>query len=100
MKHRGRVGPAALVGIGTVVLPREPGDRSQTSVAAVTSGTGEHMATTMAASACSNRLYFNNRRGRNGKNVSTDEEGAIRSFVEKDFMGKVKISPKRARDTC
>ena len=49
MKHRGRMGPAALVGIGTAVIPVNSHDVTATSVAAVTSGTGEHMATTMAA---------------------------------------------------
>src|SRR5688572_27953907 len=42
MKHRGRLGPAALVGIGTAVVPCVPGDEDGTTVAAVTSGTGEH----------------------------------------------------------
>ncbi|KAL9594633.1 MAG: hypothetical protein Q9179_005306 [Wetmoreana sp. 5 TL-2023] len=49
MKHRGRIGPAALVGIGTAVIPVDADDTEKTSVATVTSGTGEHMATTMAA---------------------------------------------------
>jgi taspase (threonine aspartase 1) len=49
MKHRGRVGPAALIGIGASVIPVDANDPNQTSVAAVTSGTGEHMATTFAA---------------------------------------------------
>ena len=95
MKHRGRTGPAALVGIGTAVLPVEDDDKSRTCVATVTSGTGEHMATTMAASTCASRLYFNHRRGKNGGSVATDEEGAIRGFVERDFMRKSRSSKQK-----
>lgn len=88
MKHKGRTGPAALVGVGTSVIPIDPDDNSRTCVATVTSGTGEHMATTSAAGLCASRIYFNQRRGKIGKSIATDEEGAIRSFVENDFMGK------------
>jgi taspase (threonine aspartase 1) len=42
MKHRGRVGPAALVGIGTAVIPEDHVDDEETTVAAVTSGTGDN----------------------------------------------------------
>ena len=87
MKHRGRTGPAALVGIGTAVIPLEPADKDRCSVAAVTSGTGEHMATTMAANTCASRVYFGNRRSVGGGTEQTDDEGAIRAFVERDFMG-------------
>ena len=87
MKHKGRTGPAALVGIGTSVIPVDPEDRSQTCLATVTSGTGEHMATTSAAGLCANRLYYNQKKGKGGHIEETDEEGAIRGFVEKDFMG-------------
>ena len=87
MKHKGRVGPAALVGIGTAVIPIEPEDREKTSVATVTSGTGEHMATTMAAGVCASRLYTSSRRTRKGESESTDDDNAIRAFVERDFMG-------------
>jgi len=87
MKHKGRVGPAALVGIGTAVIPIEPEDKERTSVATVTSGTGEHMATTMAAGVCASRLYSSTRKNRKGCSESTDEDNAMRSFVEKDFMG-------------
>ena len=86
MKHRGRTGPAALVGIGTSVVPIEADDKTKTCVATVTSGTGEHMATTGAAGLCASRIYFNQKKGKNGTVVETDEEGAIRSFVDKDFM--------------
>ncbi|MCJ1438527.1 hypothetical protein MMC27_007917 [Xylographa pallens] len=87
MKHKGRTGPAALVGIGTSVIPVDPEDRSRTCVATVTSGTGEHMATTSAAGLCANRLYYNQKKGKAGQIEETDEEGAIRGFVKKDFMG-------------
>ena len=87
MKHKGRVGPAALVGIGTAVIPLEHDDKERTSVATVTSGTGEHMATTMAAGVCASRLYTSTRRTKRGESESTDEDNAIRSFVERDFMG-------------
>jgi len=89
MKHKGRTGPAALVGTGTSVIPIEPDDKQRTCVAAVTSGTGEHMATTSASNACATRLYYNQMKGKRGEIVSTDEESAIRSFVEKDFMGRM-----------
>ena len=87
MKHKGRVGPAALVGIGTAVIPVEIEDKDKTSVATVTSGTGEHMATTMAAGMCASRLYSSSRRGRKGGSESTDDDNALRAFVERDFMG-------------
>ena len=87
MKHKGRVGPAALVGIGTAVIPVELEDKDKTSVATVTSGTGEHMATTLAAGTCASRLYSSSRRGRKGGSESTDDDNAMRSFVERDFMG-------------
>ena len=86
MKHRGRVGPAALVGVGTAVIPADYDDPEQICCAAVTSGTGEHMATTMASQKCAERLYFNTRRGRGGTNAPATEEEAMESFVVKDFM--------------
>lgn len=86
MKHRGRVGPAALVGVGTAVIPCDYEDPDNVSVAAVTSGTGEHMATTMASQKCAERLYFNTKRGRGGTNAPATEEEAMESFVVKDFM--------------
>ena len=93
MKHRGRVGPAALVGIGTAVVPIEPEDKEKLCVATVTSGTGEHMATTMAAGTCAGRLYTSSRRSKYGKSESTDDDTAIRSFVERDFMGTLHVDP-------
>lgn len=89
MKHKGRVGPAALVGIGTAVIPIEPEDKQRTCVATVTSGTGEHMATTMAAGMCASRLYSSSRRNKQGGSESTDDDTALRGFVERDFMGEL-----------
>ncbi|KAL7932328.1 N-terminal nucleophile aminohydrolase [Trichoderma chlorosporum] len=87
MKHRGRLGPAALVGIGTAVVPCAEDDDENLTVAAVTSGTGEHMATTMASQRCAERLYHGTRRGPAGVDVQDDDENAImESFIAKDFM--------------
>lgn len=89
MKHQGRVGPAALVGIGTYVIPRDPEDDEARAVATVTSGTGEHMATTMAAHKCADRLYHMTRAGRGGDDTQdVPDEGAVMAdFVTRDFMG-------------
>lgn len=86
MKHRGRVGPAALVGIGSAVVPVDELDPDCVSVAAVTSGTGEHMATTVASQKCADRLYHNTRRAQGGGDMEATEEEAMESFVQIDFM--------------
>ncbi|POR36668.1 Threonine aspartase 1 [Tolypocladium paradoxum] len=87
MKHRGRLGPAALVGIGTAVVPCAEEDVEGRTVAAVTSGTGEHMATTMASQRCAERIYQGTRRGSCGYDVGDDDEDAImESFIADDFM--------------
>lgn len=87
MKHRGRLGPAALVGIGTAVVPCAEKDEEGVAVAAVTSGTGEHMATTMASQRCAERIYQGTRRGPRGFDVDEDDEDAImESFIADDFM--------------
>ncbi|EGX94211.1 asparaginase family protein [Cordyceps militaris CM01] len=88
MKHRGRLGPAALVGVGTAVVPCQPDDEDAVSVAAVTSGTGEHMATTMASQRCAERLYNSTRKGPAGTDIHDYDESAImESFIANDFMG-------------
>lgn len=92
MKHRGRLGPAALVNVGTAVIPIETNDPKKTSVASVTSGTGEHMATTFAASLCASRIYTSTRRTKDGGLEPIDDDGAIRAFVERDFMGIYRLS--------
>ena len=86
MKYKGRIGPAALVGVGSAVIPINPRDKDQTCVAAVTSGTGEHMATTMAASTCANRLYNNQTMSKRGVLEDAMEEEAIQNFIKFDFM--------------
>ena len=87
MKHKGRTGPAALVGIGTAVIPVDLEDPERTAVATVTSGTGEHMATTMAAATCSERIYSRVRRKRGGGLEHATEEEAIQTMIENEFMG-------------
>lgn len=85
MKHRGRIGPAALVGIGTAVIPENLHD---VSVAVVTSGTGEHMATTMASQRCAERICQGSVRGPDGLDVPCEDESAIlSSFIAHDFLG-------------
>nr|OQO17167.1 hypothetical protein B0A51_17509 [Rachicladosporium sp. CCFEE 5018] len=86
MKHRGRIGPAALVGIGAHVIPTAM-DEDRTSVATVTSGTGEHMGTTLAASTCSDRVFFSHRATSTGAMEVVNEDEAIKGFIENDFMG-------------
>ncbi|KAK3315103.1 nucleophile aminohydrolase [Apodospora peruviana] len=88
MKHSGRVGPAALVGVGTAVIPEDPDDNNAASVAAVTSGTGEHMATTFASAKCAERLLNGTRRGPGGRSIEElDEHTLMEAFILDDFMG-------------
>ena len=84
MKHKGRCGPAALVGIGTAVVPVDPEDPDQASVATVTSGTGEHMATCSAAAKAADRLYYSVRKT-TGKLESCSDDEALKSVIENDF---------------
>ena len=91
MKHKGRCGPAALVGIGTAVIPLREHDPSCTSVATVTSGTGEHMATTMAASTAAERIYSSIRKKPNAAPDENpyeecDENQAMAATIREDFM--------------
>jgi len=88
MKHRGRTGPAALVGVGSAVIPVDSSDKRRECVAVVTSGTGEHMATTQAASVCASRLMFDRRLRRREEPEAYSEDNAIRDFIQVDFMGK------------
>lgn len=85
MKYRGRVGPAALVGVGACVIPMDPSDKDNTTVATVTSGTGEHMATTMASNVCAQRLYHSVR-SKGATIEPVDEHDAMRFMIENDFM--------------
>lgn len=88
MKHKGRTGPAALVGVGTAVHPIHATDGENKCTAVVTSGTGEHMATTLAAGTCADRLYYNMKLSPRGGFVEADDEEALRCFVANEFMGK------------
>jgi taspase (threonine aspartase 1) len=88
MKYRGRVGPAALVGVGAAVIPTNPEDPEQSCVATVTSGTGEHMATTMAATVCAERLYQSVKKNGGGEYVEVSEDEALKAMIENEFMGK------------
>ncbi|GAB7346782.1 hypothetical protein MBLNU459_g1882t1 [Dothideomycetes sp. NU459] len=87
MKHRGRIGPAALVGVGAAVIPVDPHDKNKTCVATVTSGTGEHMATTMAATVMADRLYHGLKKQKGGILEETHDDDVLGSFIETDFMG-------------
>jgi taspase (threonine aspartase 1) len=87
MKHRGRVGPAALIGIGTHVIPVDPADPDQTSVASVTSGTGEHIASTLAASTSAYRIYFCQKVIGNGVSEQVTEEEALEAMIVNEFSG-------------
>src|SRR5690606_20798749 len=70
------------------VIPEDPEDEEQASVAAVTSGTGEHMATTIASAKCAERLFNGTRRGPGGRSVEEpDEHALLESFILDDFMG-------------
>lgn len=86
MKHRGRVGPAALVGVGAAVVPVHPNDKHKTCISAVTSGTGEHMGTTLAASVCADRLYSCLQKSSDGPLESVSEEKVLPGFIEREFM--------------
>lgn len=88
MKHRGRVGPAALIGIGTHVIPVDPADPEETTTAVVTSGTGEHIASTLAASTCATRIYYGQKMGPNGAFEPVSEEEALHSMISNEFTGK------------
>lgn len=88
MKHRGRIGPAALIGTGATVMPVHKEDDDKTCVATVTSGTGEHISTTQASQVCSDRVYRQESRGRNGKWESdVMEDMILKNFIQHDFMG-------------
>lgn len=79
MKLSGRVGPAALVGMGTAVLPV---DCNGNSIAAVCSGTGEHFSTTMAAQASAQTF----------RDREDDEDTAIQKFIQSTFLGHPSVA--------
>lgn len=72
MKFRGRVGPAALIGVGTWIRSDDDG----MVVAATCSGTGEQMAHTMIASKAVERMF-----------ETDDEFNGLKIAIEHDFMG-------------
>lgn len=92
MKYRGRVGPAALVGVGAAVVPIDPEDKDRTAVATVISGTGEHMATTMAATVAAERLYYGVRKGKGGTFEQAEDDAIMHGVIEQDFMGRLKAA--------
>jgi taspase (threonine aspartase 1) len=89
MKYRGRAGPAALVGVGAAIVPIHPEDKDMKCISTVTSGTGEHMGTTLAASVCAERLYHEVQKGKAGNLESIDDTEVLPAFIARDFMGKV-----------
>lgn len=86
MKHRGRIGPAALIGVGTHVIPIDRTDPDKTTVAVVTSGTGEQLASTFAASTCAQRLYFSQKMCHGGVFRNVSEEEALNSAIHREFL--------------
>ena len=88
LKHTGRIGPAALVGIGTAVIPINPNDPEKTCVAVVASGTGEHITTATAAGTCASRIYFGHKIGDFGELETVSEEEALRSMIVNEFAGE------------
>ncbi|KAE8378803.1 nucleophile aminohydrolase [Aspergillus bertholletiae] len=97
MKHRGRIGPAALVGIGTAIIPIDSSDPDLTCVATVTSGTGEHIATSMAASTCASRIYYNQRKCEDGSFEEVTEDEALRGMIATEFMGHPGVTDSHCR---
>ncbi|KAL7276186.1 hypothetical protein RUND412_000837 [Rhizina undulata] len=75
MKHRGRVGPAALVGVGTWIKAED-----DIAVAATCSGTGEQMAHTLIASKAVDRMFY-----------TEDELDGMQKCIERDFMGSTAV---------
>ncbi|CAP95541.1 Pc21g06440 [Penicillium rubens Wisconsin 54-1255] len=92
MKHRGRIGPAALIGIGTHVIPQDPTDADGTTCAVVTSGTGELIASTLAASTCAQRMYYGQKMGNNGMFTQVMEEEALRAWMNREFNEHAAVS--------
>jgi taspase, threonine aspartase, 1 len=94
MKLKGRCGPAALVNVGTAVIPQEVDDPEEVSVATVVSGTGEHMTTTAAAATAANRVYHSYKKtGQHFSDCSEDE--ALHHMIAEDFLSHpgVRTSP-------
>lgn len=91
LKQPGRVGPAALIGVGTHVIPVDPTDPEEICAAAVTSGTGEQLATTFAAHTCAQRVYFSQKMGDAGTFTECTEEEALEAAIKKEFRSKCRL---------
>lgn len=87
LRMEGRIGPAALNGIGTHVMPAAPKDPEEKTVAAVVSGTGEHLMSSLAASTASQRLYHSVQKTEDGRLEEVDDYDVLKLFVEGDFLG-------------
>ena len=88
MKYSGRIGPAALVGVGSAVIPTNAYDTEGQCTAAVCSGTGEHMATTSAAHTAAMRVHRCKKVLPDGSLKNAFEEEALSSFVKNEFLGE------------
>jgi taspase (threonine aspartase 1) len=85
--HRCRICSNAQVAVSTAPILADHQDYFSPSVAAVTSGTGEHMATCSASGKCAERLFQGTRRGPGGRDIPEDDEhNILESFIVEDFM--------------
>lgn len=87
LRMEGRIGPAALNGIGTHVMPAAPKDPEEKTIATVVSGTGEHLMSSLAASTASQRLYYSAQKTEDGRLEEVDDHDVLKLFVEGDFLG-------------
>lgn len=87
LRIEGRIGPAALNGIGTHVIPAAPKDPEEKTIASVVSGTGEHLMSSLAASTASQRLYYSVQKTEDGRLEEVDDHDVLKLFVEGDFLG-------------
>lgn len=87
LRMEGRIGPAALNGIGTHVMPAAPKDPEEKTIATVVSGTGEHLMSSLAASTASQRLYYSAQKTEAGRLEEVDDHDVLKFFVEGDFLG-------------
>jgi taspase (threonine aspartase 1) len=93
LKMRGRVGPAALNGVGAYLIPPDPSDPSKLGVSCVASGTGEHMTTTLASGISAERVYHCKAKHTAGVLVPCAEEDVLKQFIEKEFLRKCTLQP-------
>jgi hypothetical protein len=88
LKMRGRVGPAALNGVGAYLIPPDSCDSMQMSVACVSSGTGEHMTTTLASGLAAERVYQSKAKHTTGILLPCSEHEVLKLFIEKEFLSE------------